>query len=185
MSYASGTNKPHIGYSAVDEVLLDHINPEKNLVNQYKYYTADAIQYFDGINILHNHKKETVKSYSSNYELGKPMRSSSSGSETFSSSVKTNYITIPITTTTNPTPEAIRGIYIEYDETLQNRYPYPVYNSGTSSWHIDWMPPDAWGTVNGSPTSHIANGLWYSPPIECNEWSSNGSSGPQLRCKKL
>ncbi|RLD62754.1 MAG: hypothetical protein DRI84_10530, partial [Bacteroidetes bacterium] len=153
LSYASGTDKPHMGYSEVIETIEDVIGSDSNGTTSNRFNTNNAGNYRSGVYTYYINGKETAKNYSVNYYLGKNSGNTvyDSLGLTVSSSSKTYYDLEYYSNT---------GLYLDTDESKSNLYPIPTYSSGLQKWYISYTPPAGYTNANGNAVSLI-------PPVAC------------------
>ncbi|MDG2194274.1 MAG: hypothetical protein P8K77_05375 [Polaribacter sp.] len=159
MSSASGTGKPHIGYSEVIEKVISVSNPDSNGSTSHRFYTDISGNYHTGVYTYYINGKETANQYGVDYHLGK-----SSGNTTY------NKDDVTITDSSNNYyDESIysnTGLYLYTDESKSEMFPIPTqFTSG--KWGLSHVP----GTlipVMQSVTFGGTGGVSVQTPTECN-----------------
>ena len=155
LSYASGTDKPHMGYSEVIEKVENANGTESNGTTSNRFNTSSAGNYRSGVYTYYINGKETAKNYSVSYYLGKTKGNTVYDSQglTESSSSKSYYDLEYYSNT---------GLYLSTDESKSNLYPIPTYSSGLQKWYISYTAPA--GYTNG-----IGGSVGLVPPAACND----------------
>jgi YD repeat-containing protein len=161
LSFASGTDKPHIGYS---EVIEKTVNEDLQLGRTSHYfYTDRAGNYKTGIYSYYttphgsgNYPKETAKHYGVDYQLGKPMA-------TFVDNNNNERVSASHTYYQNKTfNTSLKSLAIRINESKSHLYPIPTENT-SGKWFIRYVEPrrDVYeGSVGGM--------INISVPNECN-----------------
>ncbi len=153
VSYASGTDKPHMGYAEVIETIEDVLGSENNGTTSHRFNTNNAGNYFAGVYTYYINGKETAKQYGVTYYLGKP-----SGSTVYDSQ------DVPVSSSSNSYYDieyySNSGIYLHTDESKSNLYPIPKENVPANHWYIYYALPS--GYVN------TGIGVSLLPSSECN-----------------
>lgn len=168
LSYASGTEKPHIGYKKVIEKIIKNglSSAGKTL---YKFYTNHYGNYKTGAYKYYIQGKETANHYGVDYKLGKPL-----GNAIFDSDAK------KITSTSNFYEDleyySNIGIYIMKDESKNLLYPIPKKDILTNKWFITFAPAIILPVTTAAVSSNgyvVSSGSWSGNlattiPSECN-----------------
>jgi len=133
VSYASGLDKPHVGYSKVVETVEDAQGSSSNGYTEHEFYTTNAGNYKAGTYTYYINGKETAQQYGVTYQLGK-----SKGSTAFDN----NDI---IQSSTNNTYDDTEyydntGIYLHNDDSKSDLFPIPTHNSSLGFWYINYIP---------------------------------------------
>ncbi len=166
LSYASGTDKPHMGYAEVIETVEDAIGSDSNGTTSYRFSTNNAGNYHTGVYTYFINGKETAKQYGVTYYLGK-----SSGSTVYDSQ------DIPVSSTLNSYYDkeyySNTGIYTHIDESKNDLFPIPTLNTGNGNYYISYLP---YTKIPGSGSVLFGgiDGVALVPPPECTtEYSGN------------
>ncbi len=160
LSYAGGTDKPHIGYSSVVETTID-ANGNTNGKTIHEFNTTNSTNYKSGIYTYYINGKETAKQYGVSYELGK-----SKGKTIYDK----NDIVVASSTNAYYDKEYYNntGIYLHVDESKSDLWPIP-HLSPTGKWKISYIPYDK-GSNLYSPSLNIGSmsgGVQLHRPSEC------------------
>ncbi|MEN8193824.1 MAG: hypothetical protein ABFS12_13460 [Bacteroidota bacterium] len=161
LSYASGTDKPHIGYEEVIETINDVNGSESIGKTSNTFNTSHYGTYHTGVYTYYINGKESAKQYSVDYELGK-----SNGSTIYDK----NDVLVSSTDNTYYDQDyySNKGLFILTDENKSNRYPIPAYNSSTGEYYVNFVGPASYyigpgGTVGMVPPSDCTNlAIWGS-----------------------
>lgn len=171
LSNAKGTDKPHVGYTAVIEKYLD-INNDDNGKTSHSFYSTTAGNYRAGVYHYYINGKETANQYGKDYELGKPQ-----GTSVFD---KNDYV---VSTSNNSYNDleyySNTGIYLHIDESKNDLFPVPVQNPISGDWYISYVVYDKGGNLY-SPSMEIGSmdgGVQLHKPNECNDMNIWGTAG--------
>ncbi|MDG2275247.1 MAG: hypothetical protein P8L28_05310 [Flavobacteriaceae bacterium] len=161
LSIASGTEKPHIGYSEVIEKIVDGTSTLGSTT--HSFYTDRAANYRAGIYSYYigEYDKETAKHYGVEYKLGKPK--STTVYNTNEEKVSENYTYYQTKTYNN----SLKSLYVHTDESKSHLYPIPTQNFETDSWYIRYVEPDR---VSGMISPDLGGDglIRLTAPDECN-----------------
>lgn len=164
VSYASGTDKPHIGYAEVIEKTEDVLGSDSNGTTSHRFYTNNAGNYRAGVYTYYINGKETAKQYGVTYNLGK-----SSGNTVYDSQG------VPVSSSSNSYYDleyySNSGLYLNTDENKSDLYPIPTYNSFAQNWYISLVNPAGYN-----------QNLTLIPPSECNTTNFITSSDLAYLC---
>lgn len=152
-SYASGTDKPHIGYQQVTETIVGE-NEEDNISTSNTFYIRGQGQNNSGIYQYHIDEIQTSNNYTVNYEFGKPKQVSSKSAKDYTEyDQKSFYLQ--------------RGLHFVSIESDNFHYPIPKLSPATGKWFIDKVPQQLFSTYAGGFLGEGLDGLATGPPIEC------------------
>jgi len=159
ISYASGTGKPHIGYSEVIEKVESVSNPNSNGTTSYHFYTDVAGNYKAGVYTYYIGGKETAKQYGVTYELGKPSGNTAydKNNVTISNSVNSYF---------DESFYSNKGLYLMTDDSNNEMYPIPTEIS-PGNWKVVFIP--------GAITGYIGGQVVLTLPPECNDFLTSSS----------
>ena len=154
-SYASGTDKPHIGYEQVTEHITDFLNPDENIRTDHQFNTASWGSHFTGIYSYYVGGKQTARQYGVRYELGKPksvkhngfLKAPNPGGPTGYGSkdiVRYEY--------SNHQYRVNKGLYLRAVESRNHMYPYPKQHPITLNWYVGHAPPRLIPSADSSPS---------------------------------
>jgi len=158
LSYASGTDKPHVGYGEVIETVEDINNIASNGTTSYYFNTGGGGTYKAGVYTYYINGKETAKNYGVTYNLGKSSGSTALNAQGYkvSSANKTYY---------DSDYYSNKSVYFLTDESKSDLYPIPT--SGPSGWSITYTPGTRIPTL-GSVFFGGSGGVGVVPPSGCN-----------------
>jgi YD repeat-containing protein len=175
LSFASGTEKPHIGYSEVIEKIVDGTSTLGSTT--HSFYTDKAANYRAGIYSYYigEYDKETAKHYGVEYKLGKPK--STTAYNTNEEKVSENHTAYQTKTYNN----SLKSLYVHIEESKSHLYPIPTENPQTRLWYIRYIEPDR---VNGmiSPDLGGDGMIRITEPSECNLFNFNSSDNVTNLC---
>lgn len=162
LSYASGTDKPHMGYAEVIETVEDALGSYSNGSTSHRFNTNNAGNYRTGVYTYFINGKETAKQYGVTYYLGK-----SSGSTVYDSQG------VPVSSSLNSYYGKEyyfnTGIYTHIDESRNDLFPIPTENTGNGKYYISYLPYTKIPASAGSSLLGWASmgGVALMPPPEC------------------
>jgi hypothetical protein len=149
-SYASGTDKPHVGYPWVIEKVS---SDEGNIVSRNSFNVGGG-QNVSGVFQYYINNKQTSNNYTTNYAFGKPKRITSTRSiDSLKYYENDHYRQV--------------GIHYTNDESKNFFYPIPTQSPATEKWFILEVPHSIVATYAGGLLGAGLSGLRTMPPPEC------------------
>jgi len=156
-THASGTDKPHIGYEEVNEIIENFHDASgiTDIATRHTFNTAHWGNHHTGTYTYFPGGKETTKRYSVNYALGKSKEVISNGrvegvnSPIVSSNAKKYYDTY---TYDQKNYYVNKGIGLRVNELRNHLYACPQENPNTNKWYIAYLPPTLLPSFSGNGT---------------------------------